>query len=125
MEIEMRDVRPMRVATAPASKADQGYRSRAVLPQSAVIAGGIPPTPEHDLLFRGGRLIPDLRYVNFYISGSSWTQSDVDSINTALESAMTDEHLNNVMAQYFPKGSLTTTFDGSVLLDGPRPDLVS
>src|SRR3954451_9438202 len=119
------DVRPMRVATAPESSADKGYRSRASLPESAVIARGLPETREHDLLFRGGQPIPHLAYVNFYVSGSSWSQSDIDAINSALEAAMTDERLNNVMAQYFPDGHIASTFAGSVLLDGPRPDVVS
>jgi len=125
MASETWDVRPMRVATAPGSPADKGYRSRAALPSPMVVAGNLGPTPKHDLLFRGGKVVPDLTYVNFYVSGSSWAQADIDSINGSLEAAMTDERLNNVMVQYFPGGRITSSFSGSVLLDGPRPDVVS
>jgi hypothetical protein len=95
------------------------------MPRAAVVEGGLPETPEHDLLFHGGKIIPDLTYTNFYVSESSWTQSDRDNIDKALEGAMTDERLNNVMAQYFPDGPLTTTFAGSVLLSGSPPETVS
>jgi hypothetical protein len=95
------------------------------MPRAAVVAGRLPATPDHDLLFHGGTIIPDLTYTNFYVSGLSWTQSDRDNIDKALEAAMTDERLNNVMAQYFPDGRLTTTFTGSVMLSGPPPDTVS
>lgn len=122
---ESYDVHPMRVAVAHGSRAEKGFWSRASMPQAAVVASGLPETPEHDLLFHGGKIIPDLTYTNFYVSGSSWTQSDRDNVDKALEGAMTDERLNNVMAQYFPNGLLTTTFTGSTLLSGPPPDTVS
>src|SRR4051794_20528754 len=88
MDSDTWDVRPMRVATAPGSTADKGYRSRAALPESAAVAGGLPETRDHDLVFRGGKVIPHLAYVNFYVSGSSWSQSDIDAIDSALEAAM-------------------------------------
>jgi hypothetical protein len=116
---------PMRVATAPGSRADKGFRSRAVLGTPAVLAPGLPATPEEDLVYRGGKLIADLSFVNFYVGVGSWAQSDMDDIDAALEAAMTDPHLNNVMAQYFPGGRLTSRFAGSVPLDGPAPDVVS
>ena len=117
-----RKVRVMRVTVAKGSRAEKGFRSRV---GAEVVASGLPSTPEHDLLFHGGRIIQSLTYTNFYVSGNSWTQSDRDNIDQALAAAMTDERLNNVMAQYFPGGRPTTTFAGSVLLTGPPPATVS
>jgi hypothetical protein len=123
MTAEIQHVRPLRVATAPGSRADQGFRSRAALPKA--LAPGLPATPAHDLKFHGGRVIADLEYVNFYVSSANWDPSDIDSIDRALEKAMTESRLNNVMAQYFPAGRLTSTFRASVKLTSPRPAVVS
>src|SRR5947209_3877090 len=60
------------------------------------LAGGLSPSPEHDLRFRGGRTLADLGYVNFFAGGAaSWSQSDIDAINGELSKAMSDDKLNN------------------------------
>src|SRR2546428_3773353 len=71
------------------------------LPEPEVLAPGIPPTPAHDLLFHGGKTIRNLTFANLYAADSAWHQSDMQNIDRALSSAMTDVNLNNVMAQYF------------------------
>ncbi len=119
-------VQPMRVFVGHATKAETGFRSRASMPKSVALAAGLPPTPEHDLTFHGGKTIPNLVFTNFYVGGSqAWRPSDIQSIDQALAAAMSDKDLNNVMSQYYPSGKITSTFRGSQVLAGPPPRVVS
>jgi hypothetical protein len=118
----------MKVYVKAGSDAEK-LRNPAVLrraPRPQEIVAAFPPTPDHDLKFRGGRTIAQLSYVNFFVGGAaSWTQSDVDSINQALAGAMTDASLNNVMRQYFSNQPISTTFLGSHFVGQRRPSLVT
>jgi hypothetical protein len=117
-------VHPMRVFVAKSSKAEKSVRSRISMP--AVRVPGVPSTPEHDLIFHGGKTIADLIFVNFYVGGASaWDANDITSINDGLAAAMSDTDLNNVMCQYFSSGHITSTFQGSHILTGPTPNTVS
>ena len=117
-------VRPMRVFVAKGSKAEKSIRSRVSMP--AVRAPGLPSTPKHDLIFHGGKTIADLIFVNFYVGGASaWNQNDIQSINNNLSAAMSDKNLNNVISQYYASGHITSTFNGSHILAGPKPSTVS
>lgn len=117
-------VSPMRVFVAKGSKAEKSVRSRTTMP--TVRAPGIPASPKHDLIFHGGKTIADLIFVNFYVGGSSaWNPTDIQSINDGLAAAMADKNLNNVMSQYYPSGHITSTFQGSHILAGPKPAKVS
>ena len=120
-------VQPLRVFVGPGTTAEKGLRSRVVMPPPpAVIAPGIHPTPAHDLIFHGGRIIQDLVYTNFFVGGAAaWTTSDRQHIDAALAAAMSDVALNNVMSQYYASGKITTTFRGSQVLAGPPPATVS
>jgi len=119
-------VRPLRVFVRPNSAAERGFHSRAVMPKPQVLAPGLPPTPDHNLIFHGGKTIANLSFANFYVGGSNaWAPSDTQSIDTALAAAMSDQNLNNVMVQYFPAGQISTTFAGSQVLAGPPPAVVS
>jgi len=114
----------MNVCVAPKSAADRSIRARTLVPSD--IAPGIPPSPDHDLIFNGGRTIADLNFFNFYVGGAeSWQASDMLSIDTALGAAMSDRNLNNVIVQYFPRGQITSNFLGSRVLPGPAPTVVS
>jgi hypothetical protein len=118
----------MKVVVRPRSKSEErhhplGRRAR-ISPEA--LAPGFSPTPGEDLRFRGGHTIAQLKYVNFYVGGAGiWSQSDVDSIDTALARAMSDERLNNVMRQYFANQPITTTFLGSRFTGTKRPRKVS
>ena len=119
-------VRPLRVFVRPNSAAERGFHSRAVMPKPEVLAPGLPPTPDHNLIFHGGKTIANLSFANFYVGGANaWAPSDTQSIDTALAAAMSDQNLNNVMVQYFPAGQISTTFAGSQVLAGPPPAVVS
>jgi len=85
----------------------------------------LPPPATHDLRYRGGKTIADLAYRTFYVGGStSWSATDVRSIDTTLAAAMADGGLNGILQQYF-EDPVSATFVGSTLLPGPRPRLVT
>jgi hypothetical protein len=86
---------------------------------------GIPATPQHDLIFRGGKTIARLSYVNFYVTPGAWDAGDRQNIDRALNDAMTDVKLNAVIAQYFAGQNVTTHFAGARELNIPQPDTVS
>ena len=119
-------LRPLRVFVGHGTKAEKGFRSRMVMPEPTALAPGLPATPEHDLVFNGGKTIQNLVFANFYVGGSAaWQATDMQSIDRALASAMSDIDLNNVMSQYYPSGQITSTFQGSQILAGPPPQTVS
>jgi hypothetical protein len=85
--------------------------------QPDAIARGIPPDASADLVFHGGKTVPQMEFQNVFLGGqASWLASDIDSINTAITLAMQDGNLNNVVKQYFDSG-VNLTCD-------PRPLLV-
>jgi len=66
------------------------------------IVDGAQPTPDQDLHYRGGRTWRNMSYVNLYVSGDQgWDPHDVQRIDESIAKAMADEHLNNVILQYF------------------------
>ncbi len=119
-------VRPLRVFVGPGTKAEKGFHARMSMPSPEVIAPGIPPTPAHDLIFHGGHTIADLAFTNFYVGGAgAWKTSDLQNIDKALAAAMSEQDLNNVMSQYYPSGTITSTFKPSQTLAGPPPKVFS
>jgi hypothetical protein len=95
--------------------------------QPGALAAGIPATPAHDLVFHGGKTIPQLNFANCYVGGEgAWNSGDVANIDNAIKAIMTDRRLNNVIVQYFTAGtSISSNFLGSTFLAGPAPTVVS
>ena len=120
-------VRPIRAFLRPNSVAEKGFHTRARMPEKGVIAPGLHPTRAHDLIFHGGKTIANLAFANFYVGGAAaWRKSDIQAIDNGLSAAMSDAHLNNVMAQYYPAGTaVTSVFKLSQVLAGPPPKTVS
>ena len=118
--------RPMNVYTRRGSPAEDKYRAFSGVPGLVPtdIAPGIPPVPAHDLLYHGGKTIPNLTFTNFYVGADAWQSSDVQAIDKALTEAMTEPTLNNVMVQYFT-AQPTSTFVASQRLPGPAPARLS
>ena len=116
--------RPMNVYVRRGSKAEKTFRRHAGSPVPTAIAPGVPPSPDHDLKYQGGKTIQNLRFTNFYVGGDAWDAGDIANIDKALTEAMSDQDLNNVMVQYFP-GPITTSFDGSQPLPGAAPLVMS
>jgi len=90
------------------------------------LVDGANPTPMEDLRYRGGKMLQNMGYVNLYISGEQgWNMNDVNSIDRSLAAAMKDEHLNNVIRQYFNNEPIGTTVYPSHPLVGYIPKTVS
>jgi hypothetical protein len=125
--------RVLRVTVAPRTRAEEHARNLAarsiVAPRALTleaIAGGFHPMPKLDLHDRGGKVIPDLVFTNFYVGGNaSWKTTDIQQIDQALSAAMSDPHLNNVMVQYHRGAAITSTFKPSHVLPGSHPAKVS
>src|ERR1700693_914088 len=87
---------PMRIQARQGSLAETNYYRNSALPKGGwprpeVIAPGISPKPLSDLIFHGGRLVPQMEFQNIFLGGqTSWQASDVDLINTAITLAMQD-----------------------------------
>jgi len=114
----------MNVAIAPKSVIEQRYTNAIERPQIQpdVLDPGFSPTSFNDLVFSGGKTIPNLFFANFYIG--NWEQSDITSIDWAISAALSDRNLNNVIQQYF-KENITNTFKGSSILDQIHPTTFS
>jgi hypothetical protein len=127
--------RPLKVYVKPGSKAEQASRNLAARkkvppkpkpPHAEAIAPGFKPHPELDLHDRGGKIIRDLVFTNFYVGSSAWSQSDMQQIDDKLAKAMSDRRLNNVMIQYFRgANAISSTFKPSTQLPGGPPDTMS
>src|SRR5436190_1736935 len=89
------------------SPAGERYRAQrsvaAVVEALEAIAPPFVPDAARDLQYFGGKTIPQLTFASFYLGGAArWADDDVNSIDRALEKAMTDVGLEGVIAQYFP-----------------------
>src|ERR1041384_6603488 len=126
----LNEIRPMNVQVKKGSRAERFYRGMSGVPGGKVmlpaeIAPGVGPSPEHDLIFRGGKIVPRMEYTNFFVGGQqSWQPNDIQRVDNALFRAMTHPDLNNVIAQYFDD-PISCTFVPSAILPGQRPQLVS
>jgi hypothetical protein len=111
-----------RVAAHPKSAAGEHHRAGRT---SGARAAGFPAEPQLNLSYRGGRTIEHLTFTNVYLGGkAAWSADDVQKLDWGLSAAMSDPHLNNVLAQYYPDGNPTTAFKPSRMLDGPLPHRV-
>jgi len=92
--------------------------------QPDAIARGIPPDASADLVFHGGKIVPQMEFQNVFLGGqASWLASDIDQINTAITMAMQDRKLNNVVVQFFERGAnLTCDARPLLVLDEAKPD---
>jgi len=89
------------------------------------IALGMNPTPEHDLIYRGGKTIANLNFYNIYLGGTNWDHHDIQQIDASLSAAMSDRRLNSIVSQYFPGQKITSNFLGSRVTEDPVPSEVS
>lgn len=122
---------PMRIQARSGSVAEKKYYQKSALPGGAwpmpkVIAPGIDPSPLDDLMFHGGKVVPQMEFQNIYLGGdASWKASDIDSIDRAINTAMRDRRMNNVMIQYFPGAALACDMRESFILDEAKPAMLN
>src|SRR6266851_4078905 len=120
-------MQPMRIQARKGSLAEKRYYKRSALPGGAwpmpkAIAPGIDPSPLDDLMFHGGRVVPQMEFQNVYLgSVADWSPNDIESIDKAIALAMSDKRLANVMVQYFPGAVATSDARPSFVLDEAKP----
>lgn len=119
---------PMRVQVAPGSEAEyRHYRaarrhSDANIEREA-LAPGVSASPKDDLIFRGGKTLPQMGFQNIYLGRpGDFAKGDVEAIDDAITRVMRDEGLKNVIQQYFPGKTLNYDVAASVLLNENRPN---
>ena len=117
---------PMRIQARPGSLVERYYLHSSLpsgqLPKPKAIAKGIMPSLLDDLLYHGGKLVPQMEFQNVYLGSQvDWQASDIDAIDDAITRAMHEPHLNNVMQQYFPGVKLSCDVRTSLLLDDAKP----
>jgi hypothetical protein len=119
---------PMRVQVAPGSEAEYRHyrmaarRSDGTIDRKA-LAPGVSASPRDDLVFRGGKTLPQMGFQNIYLGRSSdFAPGDVESIDSAITRLMRDEELKRIIQQYFPGKTLTYDVAPSVILDENRPN---
>jgi hypothetical protein len=114
--------RPVNSQTLPGSVAEQKYRNSAEqldgILDSSHRREDRSGTQLNDLMYRGGKTIPNLTFTNFYVGGDAWEDGDIENIDRALAGAVCEPSLNNVMAQYFNTVP-TSRFVQSQKLDVP------
>jgi len=103
------------------------YRARGIVmagkgPGMAQRDRTFPPQPREDLVFRGGRTLPQMSYKTFYV-GSGWADgapaSSRANLDAALAAAMTDPALDEIVGQFFGGSNITTLPLQSTVLDLP------
>ena len=121
--------RHMAISAMPGSRTGRARFQAAALPgrpSNADRPDGVAATPGEDLIYRGGKTIRDLQFMNIYVGGTSvWDPNDVKQIDWALGAAMADRNLNNVIMQYFNNQPVSATSLHSQYLTMPQPQTVS
>jgi hypothetical protein len=106
----------------PESPAGSHYRKGR---EHAALAPGFAPQRALNLHDYGGKKIEKLTFTNVYLGGrDAWDEDDIGNIDRALAAAMSDKHLQHVIAQYYPDGKPTSTFKPSRILEQPCPKRV-
>jgi hypothetical protein len=119
---------PMRIQVAPGSEAEyRHYRTARRRsedgPAREALAPGVSASPNDDLIFRGGKVLPQMGFQNIYLGhANDFAPGDVESIDDAITRLMRDEQLKSVIQQYFVGKQLTYDVAPSVILDENRPN---
>lgn len=119
---------PHTAAVQPESPVAEKFEAAAEkAPDNDRRVDGTNSTPGQDLRYRGGRTFQNLGYVNLYVGGESagWKLDEVDKIEWSVEQALKDEHLNNVLIQYFQNKPIGTVAYPAHPLIGFKPSVVS
>lgn len=117
---------PMRIQAAPGSEAEyRHYRTAARRGDERVtreaLAPGVSASPQDDLFFRGGKVLPQMGFQNIYLGRpGDFAPGDVESIDDAITRLMRDEGLKRIIQQYFPGKKLAYDVAPSVVLDENR-----
>lgn len=119
---------PMRIQVMPGSESEHHYYRAAARHsderfEREALAPGVTASPRDDLVFRGGRVLPQMGFQNIYLGRSSdFAPRDVESIDDAITRVMRDAQLKAIIQQYFPGQALAVDVADSVILDEARPN---
>ena len=119
-------VYPMRIQVAPGSEAEYRHYRSAVrrsgeIFQREALAPGVSASPQDDLIFRGGKTLPQMGFQNVYLGHpSDFASGDVESIDDSITRLMRDEQLQSIIQQYFKGKKLEYDIAPSVILDENR-----
>ncbi|MGH8557704.1 MAG: hypothetical protein ACRESZ_09640, partial [Methylococcales bacterium] len=119
---------PMRIQVMPGSEAEfHHYRAAArysdVSIERDALAPGVTASPQDDLVFRGGKTLPQMGFQNIYLGrASDFAPGDMESIDDAITRVMRDDRLNSIIQQYFSRQTLSYDIAQSVILDEARPN---
>ncbi|HEX4948951.1 MAG TPA: pre-peptidase C-terminal domain-containing protein [Blastocatellia bacterium] len=119
---------PMRVQVMPGSEAEHNYyreaaRRNGTSQRREALAPGVTASPQDDLIFRGGKTLPQMGFQNIYLGRSSdFAPGDIESIDDAIARIMRDEQLKSIIQQYFPGKLLSYDIAPSVILAEARPN---
>jgi hypothetical protein len=117
---------PMRIQVAPGSEAEyRHYRTAARRSDDSIkreaLAPGVSASPADDLVFRGGKVLPQMGFQNIYLGRSGdFAPGDVEAIDDAITRLMRDDQLKSVIQQYFPGKTLAYDVAPPVVLDENR-----
>ena len=96
---------PMRIQVMPGSEAEHHYyRTAARYSDETVkreaLAPGVTASPRDDLVFRGGKTVPEMGFQNVYLGRpSDFQPGDVESIDDAISRIILDERLKEIIQQ--------------------------
>jgi hypothetical protein len=119
---------PMRIQVAPGSEAEyRHYRTAKRRSDESVdraaLAPGVSASPSDDLVFRGGKVLPQMGFQNVYLGrASDFAAGDVEAIDDAITRVMRDAQLKSIVQQYFPGKVLSYDVAASVILEENRPN---
>jgi len=119
---------PMRIQVLPGSEAEyHHYQAAARYSGESIereaLAPGVTASPQDDLVFRGGKILPQMGFQNIYLGRSNdFAPGDVESIDDAITRVMHDGQLKDIVQQYFPGKTLSYDVAQSVILDEARPN---
>jgi Bacterial pre-peptidase C-terminal domain len=118
---------PMRIQVLPGSEAEYLYYQSAarysdVNLNREALAPGVTASPKDDLIFRGGKVLPQMGFQNIYLGRSSdFAAGDVESIDDAITRVIRDDRLKSIIQQYFPGKTLSYDIADSVILEEAKP----
>jgi hypothetical protein len=118
---------PMRIQVMPGSEAEHLHYQSATRYsdaniERAAIAPGVTASPQDDLIFRGGKVVPQMGFQNIYLGRSSdFAPGDVESIDDAIARVMRDDRLKSIIQQYFPGKILSYDVADSLILEENKP----
>ena len=119
---------PMRIQVLPGSEAEYDhYRAAALHSDESIereaLAPGVTASPQDDLVFRGGKVLPQMGFQNVYLGRSSdFAPGDAESIDDAITRVIRDEQLQDIIEQYFPGKTLSYDIAELVFLEEARPN---